>query len=282
MRNVLLFVKKYSVFLIFLLMQGVALYMLFGYNRFHQTVFAMFSSEISGNVNYKVNRIETYFSLAKENELLRNQNALLLSQQRSGFFTPDTSQKIVADTSKTDSASVHSQFIYMPAKIISNSVFLQQNYVILYRGSKQGILPNMAVIGPEGVIGTVISTSENMSTVMSLLHRQSKLIAVMKSGSGLGEISWDGKDPSYLVLTKVPKTVVIKQGDTVITSPYSDRFPPGIPIGIVAVVGQDTETNTYILKIKTATDFLSVQHAYVVKNMLQNEIEELKSKIIKE
>lgn len=263
-------------------MQGVALYMLFGYNRFHQTVFAMFSSEISGNVNYKVNRIETYFSLAKENELLRNQNALLLSQQQSGFFTPDTSQKIVADTSKIDSASVHSQFIYMPAKIISNSVFLQQNYVILYRGSKQGVLPNMAVIGPEGVIGTVISTSENMSTVMSLLHRQSKLIAVMKSGSGLGEISWDGKDPSFLVLTKVPKTVVIKQGDTVVTSPYSDRFPPGIPIGVVAVVGQDTETNTYILKIKTATDFLSVQHAYVVKNMLQNEIEELKSKIIKE
>ena len=263
-------------------MQGVALYMLFGYNRFHQTIFAMFSSEISGEVNYKVNSIESYFSLAKQNESLRNQNAILLSQQRAGFFIPDTSIQIITDSSKADSTKIPSHFIYMPAKVISNSVFLQQNYIILYRGSSQGILPNMAVIGPDGVIGTVTSTSENMSTVMSLLHRQSKLIAVMKSGSGLGEISWDGKDPKFLVLTKIAKTVVIKKGDTVITSPYSDRFPPGIPIGIVAVVGQDKETNTYILKIKTATDFLSVQHAYVVKNMLQNEIEELKSKIIKE
>jgi rod shape-determining protein MreC len=282
MRNVFLFFKKYSVLLAFLFMQGVALYMLFGYNRFHQTVFAMFSSEVAGKVNYNVNRIETYFSLAKENESLRNQNARLLSQQQSGFFTPDTSRKIIADTTKADSASLHSQFFYMPAKVISNSVFLQQNYIILYRGSGQGVLPNMAVVGANGVVGTVISTSENMSTVMSLLHRQSKLIAVMKSGSGLGEVSWDGKDPAFLVLTKIPKTVVIKQGDTVITSPYSDRFPPGIPIGIVAVVAQDKETNTYILKVKTATDFLSIQHAYVVKNMLQNEMDELKSKIIKE
>jgi rod shape-determining protein MreC len=282
MRNVFLFFKKYSVLLAFLFMQGVALYMLFGYNRFHQTIFAMFSSEISGEVNYKVNSIESYFSLAKQNESLRNQNAILLSQQRAGFFIPDTSIQIITDSSKADSTKIPSHFIYMPAKVISNSVFLQQNYIILYRGSSQGILPNMAVVGPDGVIGTVTSTSENMSTVMSLLHRQSKLIAVMKSGSGLGEISWDGKDPKFLVLTKIAKTVVIKKGDTVITSPYSDRFPPGIPIGIVAVVGQDKETNTYILKIKTATDFLSVQHAYVVKNMLQNEIEELKSKIIKE
>jgi rod shape-determining protein MreC len=263
-------------------MQGIALYMLFGYNRFHQTLFAMFFSEVSGDVNYRVNRIESYFSLAEQNESLLKQNAILLSQQRVGFFIPDTSSKLIADSSKADSSSISSQFIYMPAKIISNSVFLQQNYIILYRGSNQGVLPNMAVLGPDGVIGTVISTSKNMSTVMSLLHRQSKLIAVMKSGSGMGELSWDGKDPSFLVLTKIPKTVVIKKGDTVITSPYSDRFPPGIPIGVVAEVAQDQETNTYILKIKTATDFLSVQHAYVVKNMLQNEIEELKSKIIKE
>jgi rod shape-determining protein MreC len=153
---------------------------------------------------------------------------------------------------------------------------------MLYRGSEQGVLPNMAVVGTNGIIGTVISTSKNMSIVMSLLHRQSKLIAVLKKGSGLGEISWDGKNPSLLILTKIPKTVVVKQGDTVISSPYSDRFPPSLPIGTVYEIGQDKETSTYILKIKTATDFYSIQHAYVVKNLLQSEMDNLKSKTIKE
>lgn len=282
MRNVFLFFKKYSIFIFFLLMQGISLYMLISYNRFHHTLFAMFSSEVSGNVNFNVNKIENYFSLAKENEALRVQNAKLLSQQKSDFFSPDTSFSIIADSTKIDSGAVSSQFEYMPAKIISNSVYLQQNYLMLYRGSEQGVLPNMAVVGTDGVIGTVISTSKNMSIVMSLLHRQSKLIAVLKKGSGLGEISWDGKNPAFLILTKIPKTVVIKQGDTVITTPYSDRFPPSSPIGTVYEIGQDIETNTYILKVKTATNFISIQHAYVVKNLLQNEMDELKSKIIKE
>jgi rod shape-determining protein MreC len=104
----------------------------------------------------------------------------------------------------------------------------------------------------------------------------------LKKGSGWGEISWDGKNPAFLILTKIPKTVVIKQGDTVITTPYSDRFPPSLPIGTVSEIGQDKETNTYILKIKTATDFYSIQHAYVVKNLLQTEMDNLKSKSIKE
>lgn len=282
MHNVFLFFKKYSIFILFLLMQGISLYMLISYNQFHRTLFAMFSTDVSGNINLKVSKIERYFSLAKENEALLIQNAKLLSQQKSNFFSPDSSFNIIADSSKTDSATVRSQFEYMPAKVISNSVYLQQNYLMLYRGSAQGVLPNMAVVGTNGIIGTVISTSENMSIVMSLLHRQSKLIAVLKKGSGLGEISWDGKNPSLLVLTKIPKTVVVKQGDTVISSPYSDRFPPSLPIGTVSEIEQDKETSTYILKIKTATDFYSIQHAYVVKNLLQTEMDNLKSKTIKE
>jgi rod shape-determining protein MreC len=121
-----------------------------------------------------------------------------------------------------------------------------------------------------------------MSIVMSLLHRQSKVIAVLKKGSGLGEVSWDGKDPRYLVLSKIPKTIVVKKGDTVVSSPYSDKFPPGLPIGYVEKIDQDQETNTYKLKIRTAVDFYTVQHAFIVKNLLQEEMDQLKSTVIKE
>jgi rod shape-determining protein MreC len=140
----------------------------------------------------------------------------------------------------------------------------------------------MAVVGTDGLIGTVISVSKNMSIVMSLLHRQSKVIAVLKKGSGLGEVSWDGKDPRYLLLSKIPTTIVAKKGDTVVSSPYSDKFPPGIPIGYVEKIDQDQETNTYKLKIRTAVDFYAVQHAYIVKNLLQEEMDQLKSTLIKE
>ena len=282
MRNVFLFLKRYSVFILFLVLQGLALSMLFSYNRFHQTIYGMFSDEVAGNLNKRVNKVESFFTLSEQNQALRRQNAALLSYLPSGSVIPETSSQLVADTVKVDSLKSYRQYQYFDAKIISNSVFLQQNILVLHRGSAQGIVPNMAVVGTDGLIGTVISVSENMSIVMSLLHRQSKVIAVLKKGSGLGEVSWDGKDPRFLLLSKIPKTIVVKKGDTVVSSPYSDKFPPGLPIGFVEKIDQDQETNTYKLKIRTAVDFYSVQHAYIVKNLLQEEMDQLKSTLIKE
>jgi rod shape-determining protein MreC len=282
MRNVFLFLKRYSVFILFLVLQGLALSMLFSYNRFHQTIYGMFSNEVAGNLNNRVNKVESFFTLSEQNQALRRQNAALLSYLPSGSVIPETSFQLVVDTVKVDSLKSYRQYQYFDAKIISNSVFLQQNNMVLHRGSAQGIVPNMAVVGTDGLIGTVISVSENMSIVMSLLHRQSKVIAVLKKGSGLGEVSWDGKDPRFLLLSKIPKTIVVKKGDTVVSSPYSDKFPPGLPIGYVEKIDQDRETNTYKLKIRTAVDFYSVQHAYIVKNLLQEEMDQLKSTVIKE
>lgn len=282
MHNVFLFLKRYSVFIFFLILQGLALSMLFSYNRFHQTTYGMFSNEVAGSLNRRVNTVESYFTLSEENQALRRQNAALLSYLPSGSVVPDTSFRLVADTVTVDSLKSYRQYQYFDAKIISNSVFLQQNYMELHRGSAQGIEPNMAVVGTDGLIGTVISVSKNMSIVMSLLHRQSKVIAVLKKGSGLGEVSWDGKDPRFLLLSKIPKTIVVKQGDTVVSSPYSDKYPPGLPIGYVEKIDQDQETNTYKLKIRTAVDFYAVQHAYIVKNLLQDEMDQLKRTVIRE
>ena len=242
----------------------------------------MISGEIAGDINRRVNNVEEYFTLSKENQKLREQNALLLSKIPSGLTLADTTFKSVTDTAYIDSVKQYLQYQYLSAKIISNSVFLQQNYLTLHRGTDQGVVLNMAVMGTDGIIGTVVGVSKNMCLVMSLLHKQSKVIAVLKKGSGLGEITWDGKDPRYLILRKIPKTVVAKVGDEVVSSPYSDKFPPGTRIGWIEEVKQDSETNTYILKVRTAVDFSSVQHAFIVKNMLGEEMEEIKNKQIKE
>ncbi|MEY2648142.1 MAG: rod shape-determining protein MreC [Bacteroidota bacterium] len=282
MRNIFLFLRRYSVFILFLVLQVTSLVMLFSYNRFHHSVYGMFSSEVSGDINRRVNNVEVFFTLKKENDRLRDENASLRSFLPSGQMLPDTGYRLQKDTISIDSALQTRQYQFFSAKVISNSIFLQQNYLMLHRGSDQGIQPNMAVVSPAGIVGTVVGVSKNMSTVMSLLNKQSKVIAVMKKGSGLGEVSWDGKDPRYLQLTKIPKTVVVKKGDTVVSSPYSDRFPPGMPIGYVEKVEQDMETNTYLLKIRTAVDFYTLQHAYVVRNLLQEEMDALKKLSIKE
>jgi rod shape-determining protein MreC len=279
MRNVFLFIRRYFNLIFFVALQVASLMMLFRFNKFHEAVFSSFSNEFSGRINSRYNNVETYFTLKKENDRLREQNADLLNRLKADFSWPDSSISIVTDTVKIDSLEQYRKFLYLPAKVISNSVNAQQNYLMLQRGSAQGVTPNMAVVSPDGVVGTIVNVSANMSVVMSMLHRQSKIVAVLKKGSGFGEVTWDGVDPRFVTLAKVAKTVPVNKGDTVVTSQYSDKYPAGHIIGFVETVADDQVTSTYNLKVRTATNFYSIQHAFIVKNLQKAEMDELEKAI---
>jgi rod shape-determining protein MreC len=140
----------------------------------------------------------------------------------------------------------------------------------------------MGVIGPEGIVGKVILVSDNYARVMSLLNRNSKVSAMMKRGFYTGLADWDGKNPQYITLRNIPKSAKVKIGDTVLTSNFSGSYPPGIMVGTVAAVQGDPASGFYELKVKTATDFSSLQYAYLVDNMMWAEQKELEAKTPKE
>lgn len=280
MRNIFLFIGRYSTFILFLLLQIIALSMLFRYNRFHEAAYMDMAQELTGKVYIRYNNIETYFSLKEENEKLRAQNAQLLNRLKQDFEVPDSTVKNVLPG--LDTIEAFRKYFYLPAKIIGNSVSAQNNYITLHRGADQGVEPNMAVVGPAGIIGKIVNVSANMSVAMSLLHRKSSVVAILKKGGGFGEITWNGKDPRYVQLVNIPRSYPVNKGDTVITSSYSDIFPAGFTVGYVAVVREDKSSSTYNLDIRTATDFFNVQHAYIVQNKQRAELDSLHKKIKKD
>ena len=271
MRNIYLFLLRNSVLILFLILQSVSLYSLFNFNRFHESALNMVASNIAGAVYRNTDKVESYLSLQSENNSLREQNARLLSLMPSGNVLPDTGVTIVSKTFRIDSTSVGGQFQFLPARIISNSVFLQQNYMIIHRGREQGIEPNLAVVAPDGIIGTVVGAGANMSTVMSLLHRNSRVSAMLKKDNNAGSIEWDGASPYYLLLRNVSKGAKVVKGDTVVTSTYSANFPPYQVVGRVAEIEADPSSNFYTLKIKTAVNFFTVQFVYLVENLRYQE-----------
>jgi rod shape-determining protein MreC len=282
MRNIFLFIARFSNLFFFLLLQAAALTMLFRYNKFHEAAYMNVANEATGRVFLRYNSVETYFSLKKENEKLREQNAQLLNLLKNDFSAPDSTRQLITDTIRIDSIEQYRKFLFLPAKVIGNSVDEQNNYLTLHRGYNQGVNVNMAVVGPEGIIGKVINVSPNMSVVMSLLHRKNSVVALLKKGSGFGEVIWDGKDPRFVTLTKIPRTIKISKGDTVVTSPYSDIFPAGQTVGYVEEVAEEKATSVYSLKVRTATNFYSIQHAYIVRNLQKAEMDSLLVKVKKD
>lgn len=237
------------------------------------------AGEWTGKIETKVQQFSLYFSLKKENEALRHQLNTLLNQLPQNFQSPDTSSGIFAqDTIRADSLSQFRKYRYREATVINNSVNLPNNFITLHRGRQQQVEPGMVVIGPSGVVGVVLDVSDNFATVMSMLHRQSRISGRLKKTGEMGRIEWDGENPRLIQMKDIPKGVQVKQGDTILTSQYSD-FPANIMIGTVQKVIPEKSSNNFLLQVRPATDFSKIQNVFVVENIQRNEQEALEKRM---
>lgn len=272
LRNVFLFIRRYSTFISFLLLQFLALTMFFRYSKYHRAFFLGRANEITGYINSKYDMLDEYFHLKEENIRIHKMNDSLINLLRLNFTKTDTGSVILTDSARYDTSGLIRRYTAREAKVISNSISGQKNYLQINRGSKQGIKDNMAVINSDGtVVGQVVNVSENFSQVMSLLHIQSKVNAMMKKSKINGRLEWEGINPMQLTLRDVPKSDSVLKGDTVLTGLYSYNFPPGWVIGTVSEIIDDKSTNFYVLKIKPSANFQNLQQVFIFENLLQEE-----------
>lgn len=272
MRNIFLFIRRYFVFLLFLVLQFVALWMLFTYNRFHHALGLGLASGITGSINVQVDKVDDYFHLREENRRVHHMNDSLLNLLRNNFNTPDTGQRLVVDSLRIDTIVQYRRYLYRDAKVVYNSVNFENNYLQLNRGANRGIRDNMAVINSDGaIVGIVVNTSGNFSQVMSLLHTKSRIPAMLKGSNVAGTIKWDSEDPRFLLLEGISRDVALKKGDSVLTSRYSYNYPPGFIIGRVETIETEKATGFYKLRIRSATNFNSIQQVFVIENLQRTE-----------
>lgn len=279
MRNIFLFIRRFFNLILFFVLQGMAISILVTYNKTHQAVFAESANEVTGVVSEKYNAVEGYFHLKKTNESLVAENARLHNLLRTSFQNPDTAGIVKVDSLLKDTIGLMRKYRYLEAKVVNNSVTGENNYITIHRGANQGVKENMAVVGPDGIVGKIVVVSGNFSRAMSLLNRKSKVSAMLKHGFYTGDLEWDGADPGILVLRKIPKSAKVKIGDTVLTSNVSSRlsFPPGLMVGTVAAVNADAGSNFFNLKVKAATNFFSLQYVYLTENLQWEEQQQLEA-----
>lgn len=236
------------------------------------------AGEWTGRMEGQVQGWRIYFSLKKENEALQKRINELQNQLAQNFQSPDTSAGIQhGDTLKADSVLQYRKYLYREATVVNNSVHLPNNFITLHRGSLQQIRPGMVVVGPSGAIGVVLDVSDNFSTVMSMLHRQSRISAKLKKTGEMGRIEWDGANPRLVQMKDIPKGIKVQPGDTVLTSAYSD-FPADIMIGTIQKIIPEKSSNNFLLHIRPATDFSKIQHVFVIENLQKSEQEELENR----
>jgi rod shape-determining protein MreC len=171
-------------------------------------------------------------------------------------------------------STVISQFDFVSAKVVSNTVNRFTNFLTINKGSQQGLQPGMAVISALGAVGKVRTVSSHYSVVTSLLHVDVQVSALLKRTGHFGTIQWDGVDPDYVKFKFIPRHVQPVKGDSVLTSGYNAIFPEGIMVGQIEEI-ELTDELFYDLKVKLSQDFRKLSYVEVVKNSLRNELDSL-------
>lgn len=272
MLRILQFLYRIRAFILFILLEVLAIGMIVSNNSPQGAAFFNSSNQLVGNVLKKQADIVQFFSLADANEALTEENAQIM-------------QQLIAFQSKPDSMSIPldslfaATYEFRGARVIANSLRFSQNYLTLNKGSKHGIKPGMGVFNSEGVVGRVKSVSENYAVAFSLLNTGLMISSKIKSSDVLSSVQWDGSNSSEAKLLYVPRHVTAQAGDSVITSGFNAVFPEGILIGVISKVEPDKKDPNYLdLTVKLSTNFSKLTYVYLVENAKFNELDSLYSK----
>ena len=256
---------------IFIILEIAALNMLSHNGAMQNVWFSKGMHAVMGTLWGGTEQIKDYFSLRKVNESLALENHELRTR-----LAQYEAQEQEADE-KMQISDIAGGFRYIPASIMKISNNTQHNYMIIGKGSEDGVATGSGVITGKGAIGVVDAVSSNFSYAISFKNHEMNISARLGKEGAVGPLSWDGKSRNGAILKEIPHHVEFEPGDTVFTSGYSSIFPPDIPLG---TTGKSKIVNgaTYEIEVTLFEDFGSTRHVTIVENLGKDEIKKLEKK----
>ena len=208
--------------------------------------------------------IPSYFSLRSENNILRRQNIQLAdeaSRLRDARLENIRLRNLLGLKERSTDKLI-------AANVVSKSLTLSRNTLTLDMGEADGVRPLMPVVNEAGVVGLVISTSEQYAIVNLLLNTSFRASAKVERSRVDGIIAWNGV---HLVLKNVVKTMDVVPGDVVLTSEYSSTFPPNIRIGVVHEVAEELGTLFKTITVMPSVDVVRLEEVFVIARLPEAE-----------
>ena len=111
----------------------------------------------------------------------------------------------------------------------------------------------------------VIITAPGYSQVMPYLNTLFRVSAKLEQSNAYGIVSWDGESIFELQLNYVPQTAQVDTGEVVVTSGYSNQFPPDIPIGQVVRVEPQPGKETQKIIVRPFVNLHEIAKGFIVK-----------------
>ena len=160
----------------------------------------------------------------------------------------------------------YGEYTTIPGYVINKDISNYSKTIVINVGSDDGVKANMTVIGDQGLVGHVVSVTNNTAKVQTIIDTASSISCIMSSNSDSIVCKGTLNDNKTLRGMYIPTDANVIQGESIETSGLGGIYPKGIHVGTVRKV-ENTQniTDRYAL-IDTAVDFDKLNTVLVITN----------------
>ena len=269
MHRLIEFIKRIYVVLLFLIIEGIAVWSYATATPYTESKILARTSAVGSAVSGAMTDARNFMSLPEENERLTQRVAQLEAelQSRDVVLTSEAVYKPIVD-------SVDAKFCYHPAGVVAMTTNRLHNYIVLDRGANDGVRKDMGVITPtREYVGTVVSCSEQYSVVMPLLNTRFKIGGRLVESDYVCSIYWDGGSRYEVTAIEISKYAEPRKG--MVVNVESDRLPSDVIIGTIEESQINASKSAYSAKLRVAADMQRLSNLLVVENKDQQELDAL-------
>ena len=163
-----------------------------------------------------------------------------------------------------DFIRVRPENTYRAAAVIGRDPSPFLHYIIINRGSNEGILRGMPVVTDQGLIGRVDAVIADAARVQLITDPGSSINVRLQNAKT--EASLVGSVTGDVTLQLIPQDINVEQGDLVLTSGLGGGYPPDLIIGQVVNVRSRDFDLFQQATVQPVVDFNRLEIVLVIVN----------------
>lgn len=263
---------------LFFIVIGILALALGGYFNFVSTGFNGMLVNTQSWISSRFLAVQDFLTVPRDVIALRQQNAALQNDMARLQAQVVQLQQQVAETQAlaalVNFSRSNAENSYTAASVIGRDPSPFLHYVIIDKGSNDGLRRGMPVVTDQGLVGRIDAVISNAARVQLITDPASVInVRLEKTGREaqlIGTISGD------LSLDLIPQDVVINTGDVVLTSGLGGGYPTDLIIGQVLSVRKQDSDLFQQASVQPVVDFTQLKIVLIITDFRPVDISTLK------
>jgi len=153
---------------------------------------------------------------------------------------------------------------YVTAEVISRDPESREKFVIINRGSDDGLQLGMAVVSPNFLVGQITEVEAHRAKVLLIIDSGFQTGGRLQMARAEGIVYGLWQEGGRVEMRHIPYDVNIDDREVVVTSGKSAGIPEGLVVGKVMEIKKDQAKNETVVEILPLVNFDNLESVTVI------------------